>query len=161
VLVLDGVFDGDDVLAAARVDQVEQCGQRRGFAAARGTGHQQQPVLAFRQAAQHRRQVQGFERRDPRRQQPYAGRQGAALVVYVGAASRRLAAYEAEIHRAPLLQLLVLPRREQRQHHGAQVLGRQGGRGMRRRPGAVHAHRGGRAADQQQVGSVQARRGVQ
>ena len=82
---LDRVFDGDDVIAAMGVDQVDQRGERGAFAAARRPGDQHQALPRFGQPAQDRRQMQRFERRDLFRQQPEAARDGAALVVDVGA----------------------------------------------------------------------------
>ena len=56
--VLDGVLDGQDVVGAVLVDVVDHRGQRRGLAAARGAGDQDQAAGLVRQFLQNRRQAQ-------------------------------------------------------------------------------------------------------
>ena len=55
VLVLDRIFDGNDVVAPLGVDQVDQGGQRGSLAAAGRPGHQHQAVAALGQPRQRRR----------------------------------------------------------------------------------------------------------
>ena len=133
VLVLDRVFDGHHVRRAAGVDEVDERGQGGGLAAAGGAGHQHQPLPALGQFGERGRQVQRFERRNARGQQPDAGRQRAALVMDVDAEAAEAFAHEAQVHRLLLLQLLQLPRLEQRQHQAAHVVGFER-RARRRRP---------------------------
>ena len=99
VLVFDGIFDGDDVRAAARVDQVDHGGERGAFAAAGGAGDQHQALAAFGDAREGGGQMQRFERGNARGQQADAGRQRAALMMDVGAEAAHRIAHEAEIHR--------------------------------------------------------------
>ena len=117
------VFDGHHVRRAPRVHQVDQRRQRGTLAAARRTGHQHQPLPPLRQLRQRQRQMQRFERRNPRRQQPYAGRQRPALVMDVHPEAPQVLAHEAQIHRLLLVQFLELPGFEQRQHQAAHILG--------------------------------------
>ena len=58
---LDGILDGDHVLVAGLVDQVEHGGQGGGLAAAGRPGHQDQPARLLAQLAKHLRQAQLIE----------------------------------------------------------------------------------------------------
>src|SRR2546425_9985123 len=97
VLVLDGIFNGDDMIPAARIDQVDESGQRGTFSAPGGSRHEHQPLAAFGEPGERRRQVERFERRNARWQQPYAGGQGAALVVNVGPETADRVAHKTEV----------------------------------------------------------------
>jgi hypothetical protein len=148
-----GIFDGDDVGAAARVDQIDHGRQRGTLAAAGGAGDQHQALAPVGDAREGGRQVQRFESWNARRQQADAGRQGAALVVDVGAEAAHGIAREAEIHRLLLLQLVVLAGIQQRQDEVAHIVGRERRSGGGRQH-AVHAQGHRSAGDQQQVGCV-------
>jgi hypothetical protein len=147
VLVFDGIFDGDDVGAAARVDQIDHGRERRAFAAAGGPGHQHQALAPVGDAPEGGGQVQRFDGGNACRQEADAGRQGATLVVDVGAEASDGIAREAEIHRFFLLQLIVLAGIQQRQDEVAHILGRKRRSGGRRQR-AVHAHGHRSAGDQ-------------
>ncbi len=125
VHVLDRVLDGDDVIAAMGVDQVHQRGQRRALSAARGAGDQDQALSRLRQAAQDRRQVQRFERRDLFRKQPEAARDGPALIVNVGTEAADAFAAETQIRGSVALQILSLRRSHQREQQTPRFLGAQ------------------------------------
>ena len=60
VLVLDGVFDGDDVVAAAGVDAVDEGGEGGCLAAAGGSGEEDEALAALCEAWRGRGQVQGL-----------------------------------------------------------------------------------------------------
>ena len=45
--ILDGVFDRDDAAGAGGVDALDEAGQRGGFAGARGSNNEQQPLVAL------------------------------------------------------------------------------------------------------------------
>ena len=62
--IFDGVFDRNDLGAAGPVDLIQQGCQRSGFAAAGGSGHQDQALTLGDQIEQDRRQRQCFRRRD-------------------------------------------------------------------------------------------------
>ena len=53
---LDGVFDGDDVVAAVLVGVIHHGGQRRGFAGAGRAGDDDQAAVEHGKLLQHRRQ---------------------------------------------------------------------------------------------------------
>ena len=115
VLVLDRVFDGDDVPRLGAIDLADQRRQRRRFAGACRSADQHQPALRLHQLRQRRRQAQLRQRRDLRRQRADRGGQRAALAVHVHAEAPRAAvivgcaAREAqrEVGRAVGLQLLA------------------------------------------------------
>ena len=54
MLVLDGIFNGDDVIAPPGIDQVKQRRQGRGLAASGRPGEQHQPLPAIHQLGQRR-----------------------------------------------------------------------------------------------------------
>ena len=64
--VLDRVFEGDDVALLGFVDVLDHRGQRAGFTAARGAGHQDDAALRASDFAQLLRQVQILEGRHVR-----------------------------------------------------------------------------------------------
>ena len=123
VLVLDGIFDGDDVVAAAGVDDVDEGGHGGGFAAAGGAGEQDQALLALHKAGEDGREVEGFEGGDLRREETDAGGERAALIVEVGAEAADGAAEEAEVEGAFGFEFLSVGRGEERQEHGAKFVG--------------------------------------
>ena len=59
--VFNGILDGHHVIAAMGVDQVDQRGQGRAFAAAGRSGDQDQPLTGLGESGERRRQVQRFE----------------------------------------------------------------------------------------------------
>ena len=64
MLVLDGIFDDDDVARFAAVDVVDQGGHGRGLAGARGAPDEHQAALQVGQGFDGRGKVQLPERRD-------------------------------------------------------------------------------------------------
>ena len=104
--------------------------------------------------------MQRFERRNLRRQQPDAGGERLPLVMDVDAEAAQVLAHEAQVHRFLLLQLLQLPRLEQRQHQAADILGLERRAGGRRQRAVDPQHRR-RRSDQQDVGGVARRGGMQ
>ena len=68
--VLDGAFDGDDVLDFTEVDFLQQRGERRGLARASRARDENQPVAPLDEAVQRGVKVEPFERRVKGRQQP-------------------------------------------------------------------------------------------
>ena len=54
---LNRILNGDHMIVAIGVDQIEQGGQRRTFTASRGSRHQNQSLPSFRQPAKEWRQV--------------------------------------------------------------------------------------------------------
>ena len=69
--VLDGAFDGDDVLDFTEVDFLQQRGERRGLARASRARDENQPVAPLDEAVQRGVKVEPFERRVKGRQQPH------------------------------------------------------------------------------------------
>ena len=63
---LDRVLDGQDVLGACLVDQVDDRRERRRLARSGRAGHQHDAVLQRGHVGEHRRQVQLRQRRNPR-----------------------------------------------------------------------------------------------
>ena len=148
---LDRIFDGDDVIAAVGVDQVDQRGQRGAFSATGGAGDQHQALAGFGQLAQAGGEVQGFESGDFFRKQPEAARDGPALIVNVGAEAADAFAAETQIRGSVALQILGLGRSHQREQQMPRFLGAQ----RRTRGGGEHAsdaqrHRS--PGDQQEIG---------
>ena len=122
----DGIFDGHHVIVAIRVDQVDQRGQRRAFAAAGGSGDQHQSLTRLGESTKRRRQVQRFERRDFFGQQADAAGHGAALVMDIRAKTSDALAAEAQIHGLGALQFAALRLRKQGQQKIASFLCGQG-----------------------------------
>ena len=87
---LDRVLDGDDVVGARLVDQVDDRRQRRGLAGAGRAGDQHDTVLQRGDLGEPRRQLQLLERRDVRRNHPHDDREAAALPEHVDAEPRAL-----------------------------------------------------------------------
>ena len=85
--VLDGVLDGQDMLGAALVDMLDHRRQRRGFAAAGGTGDQDQTARLVRHLLQHGGQPQLRQRGDMVVEQAQGGSQLILLHKHVGAAA--------------------------------------------------------------------------
>ncbi len=117
------VFNGHHVIATMRIHQIHQRGQRRTFAAAGGSRHQNQSLPRFRQTVQQRRQVQRFQRRDTLRQQPETPGQCSPLIMDIGPKAADALPLEAQVHRPVALQFLRLRRSQQRQQQTARVLG--------------------------------------
>jgi hypothetical protein len=123
VLVLDGIFDGDDVVAAAGVDDVDERGHGGGLAASGGAGEQDEALFALHEAGQDGRQVEGFDGGDLGWEEADAGGEGAALVVEVGAEAADGAADEAEIEGAVRFEFIGLRGSEEREKCGAKLFG--------------------------------------
>ena len=104
-LIFDRVFDGDDVIAAPGVDQVEQRCEGRGLPTSGGTREQRETLPSFGQLGKRRGQVQRFERWNLRGQQTNAGRQRSALMVEVGSEPPDRTALETKIQRLVGFQL--------------------------------------------------------
>ena len=153
--VLDGIFDGHDVIVTRVVDQIDQRGERGAFPASGRSRDQNQTLAGFRKTPQSRRQVQRFERRNFFRQQADAARDGAALVVNVGAETPDAVAAEAEVDGLVAAEFLRLRGGHQRQQQIARSFGgeRRTG-GMRKRAADAQCH--GDIGDQQQIGSAEA-----
>ena len=158
--IFDGIFDGHNVIVALGVDQVQQRGERGAFAAAGGSGDQDQTLPRFGEAAQRGRKMQRFERRNFFGQQADAAGERSALMMDVGAKASDAVAGKAQIDGFVLLQILVLLGSEQRQQQATRVFRCQRGAGGRRQS-AVYAQRNRDARDQQDVGSALARREYQ
>ena len=53
---LDGIFDGDDVLAAVAIDRIDHARHRRGLTLTGAAGDENQTLAALRERLDHRRQ---------------------------------------------------------------------------------------------------------
>ena len=126
VLVLDGVFDGDDVLSTAAVDEVEERGDGGGFAGAGGAGEEDEALAALGKFGEDRREVQGFGGGDLGGEQADAGGEGSALVVDVGAEAAGGLADEAEVEGLGVFKLFGLGGGEEREEKVADVVWREG-----------------------------------
>ena len=105
---LDGIFDGHHMVAPIGVDQVDQRSQGRALAASGGSGDQDESLAGLRELPEGRRQVQRFERGNFFGKQTDAARDGAALVMDVGAESPDAFAAEAQVDRLGALQFVAL-----------------------------------------------------
>ena len=115
VYEFDGIFDGHHMIAAMRVNQVDQRGQRRALAAARGPCDQDQALARLGESAERRGQMQRFERRDFFRKQADAARHRSALVMDIGAKAPDALAAETQVDGLGALQFVALRLRKQRQ----------------------------------------------
>ena len=61
VLVLDGIFDGDDVVLAAGVDAIDEGGEGGGFTAAGGSGEKDEALVALGEHGEGGWEMKGFE----------------------------------------------------------------------------------------------------
>ncbi len=120
---LDGIFNGNDMITAVSVDEIDQRGQRGTFAASGGSGDQDQALPHFGQAAQAGRQMERFERRDFFGKHAKAAGDGASLVVDVGAETANAFAAETEVGGFGALQFLRLSLSQQGQQELAGVIG--------------------------------------
>ena len=100
----DGILDGHHMIAAMRVDQVDQRGQRRALAAAGGSGDQHQSLARLRESAQRRGQMQRFDRGDFFGKQTDAAGHCAALVMDIRAKTSDALAAETQVHGLGALQ---------------------------------------------------------
>jgi hypothetical protein len=123
VLVFDGIFDGDDVLATAGVDEVDERGHGGGFAGAGGAGEKDEALAALGEAGEDGREVQGFYGGDLGGKEPDAGGEGASLVVEVDAETAGGGADETEVERAAGFEFGGLVLGEEREDEGAEVFG--------------------------------------
>ena len=160
VLILYRVFDGHHVRRALGIHDIDQRGERRALAAPRRACHQHQPLPALGQLGQRQRQMQRFQRRNARRQQSYAGRQRAALMMDVDTEAPQVLAHETQVHALALLQLLQLRRLQQRENQASHVVRLQHGARSRCQI-AGHAQHRGRSRNQQDVRRAAPRRCVQ
>ncbi len=152
VLVLDGVFDGDDVVAAAGVDVVDEGCHGGCLAAAGGTGEEDEALAALGELGEDGGKVQGVEGGNLGGEEAKAGGEGAALVVDVGAEAGGVAD-EAEVEGAGGFELFGLGVGEERKKEVADVFG---GEGFAAGGGedAVDAEGGGGSGDEEDVGGV-------
>src|SRR3954466_12189077 len=83
VLVLDRVFDGDDVPRVAAVDLLDESGERRRLARARRTAHQDEAAGQPRQPLDARGKAEGREAGRLRGKRPHGGGGATALAMEV------------------------------------------------------------------------------
>ena len=87
---LDRILDGDDVLGARRVDQVDDGRQRRGLARSGRPRHEDDAVLERRDFSDRLRQAELAKRRNPLGNQAHHDGERAALPEDVDAEAREL-----------------------------------------------------------------------
>jgi hypothetical protein len=150
VLVLDWIFDGDDVLGVSSIDGVDQRGERGRLTRTGRAADQHEAASKTRQPFHLGRQIELGERRHARGQHADRRRGTPALMMEVDpeAAERRHA--ERSVRDAALLKL---PRRVRRQHRDDDRLDvftieREIGD---RRQQAVNSHHGRPSGNQQQI----------
>jgi hypothetical protein len=161
VLVFDGVFDGDDVVAAAGVDALDERGHGGGFAASGGAGEEDEALTALGEAGEDGGEIEGFDGGDLRGEETDAGGESAALVVEVGAEAAGGAADETEVERAVGFEFFGLLGGEEREEEIAEVFGGEGFAvglgielGVDLDKGAVDSEGDGGAGDEDDVGGV-------
>ena len=153
VLVLDRIFDRDDVARVPPVDLLDQGGQRRRLARTRRPTDEDQPTRELRQQLDCRRQAKRRQARDPRRQQAHRRRGPAPLAVQVDAEAADAADAKRRVRDPCLAILPPCVRRERRQDRLLDVepIERPFGE---RDDLAVDANRGRRAGHEQEVAAV-------
>jgi hypothetical protein len=119
---LDGVLDGQDVVAPVLVGVVDDGGQRGGLAAARWAGDEHQAFVQHGQVAQAHRQAQLLHAQDFLRNFAEHGGDAPVLHEEIDAVARHAGQFVGEVHIAGLLELLDLGLRGDLVEHGLQVL---------------------------------------
>jgi hypothetical protein len=123
------VFDGQNMTRAVGVAIIDHRRHGGGFARSGGADDQDQPQLFHDDLFQHRRQIQGIERRDVRFDETHHDADGIALLKYIdtkipdGARGTAFAA-PCEIHFTAFFELLGLLRRHQLVGDGAYLFRR-------------------------------------
>jgi hypothetical protein len=97
--------------------------------------------------------MEGFERRDAGGQDADARGEGSALVMNVDAETAERVADEAEVDGLLLVELIELPRLEEREDVGADIVGVQG-RAAGGDQVSIDAEHRGRAGDEKDVGGA-------
>ena len=146
VLVLDGILDRDDVPGVAPVDLLDERGQRRGLAGARGAADEDEAAGQARQCLRPGGQPQRREAGRLRRERAHGRRGPAALPVEVDPEPPDAAHAVRGIGDAGVAVLGAGVRRERRQHRFLDLLARQRRLG-KRGEATVDAHGRRRAGD--------------
>lgn len=108
VVILDRVFDRDDVAVEVTVDVVQHCRQRRRLARARRPGDEEQPARTAAQRLHNRWQADLVEAQNLRRDQSQHHRDVALLAKNRDAEAALVAEREAEVGSALFLQFLLI-----------------------------------------------------
>src|SRR5579862_7836235 len=127
VIIFDGVFDGDDVVGALLVDEVDHRRQRRGFAGAGGADDEHQSARTHADVFDHGRQADLFEREQTIGNLAQDDTDVAAFLKNRHAEAGLVAVGEAEVRAAALAQFLLAALRRHRLHQADGVVGRQSG----------------------------------
>jgi hypothetical protein len=127
VVVLDRVFDRDDVPLEVHVDVVDHRRQRGRLAGPRRSGHEQQAPRTVAEVARDLREPDLVEAQQPVRDEAERHARPALLVEDAHAKPRLVAEPVGEVGAALLLELLEVPGRRDLLHQGHGVVGLENG----------------------------------
>ena len=150
VLVLDRVLDRDDVPGVALVDLLDEGGERRRLAGARGASDQHEAARQPRQRLGSGRKAQRGEARRPGGERPDGGRRAAPLAVEVDPEPAEPRDLVGTVGDLALLETGAHRRVQRRQNGLVDLLARRAA--LPAGPhGAVHPDRRGRSGNEEQV----------
>ena len=158
---LDGVLDGDDVLAALRVDVVDHRGEGGGLARAGGPRAQDQPALLLGDLLEHHREAQLADGHDLDGDDAEHEAHRAALLEDVAAEAAEAGDGVGDVDLEVLLELLLLAVAHDGERHGDGVLLHEALGLHQRDELAVDAQDGVRPDLQVEVGGLALRRHLQ
>src|ERR1035437_6246957 len=104
MFIFNGVFNSDDVISTARVDQVNKRRKGRSLSATCRTGEEDKTLTALGKWGQDGGKMERIERRDLRWKQADCGSQTTPLIMNVGSKSADIGAHETKIDGPNLVQ---------------------------------------------------------
>ena len=150
----DGIFDGNQMVRAARVDAVDHRRQGRGFTRAGGPGHQHQAALLFANSVDHWRKIQFVGGANLGGNNAQNHTHIAALLKYVDAEAPQPSHPVRHIQFGGLFKFLLLAIGHHAERHGQHFFGSYARHVGDRHERAIHAQIGVVSDFQVQVGGL-------
>ena len=150
----DGVFDGDDVIGARRIDPVDHRRERRGFARTGGSGDEDQSALLFADALDDAREIEFLDRANLGGNDAQHHADVAALLEHVDAEAAQARDAVGHVQLRRLLEFLLLAVGHHAERHGEHFFRSDARNIGERRERAVHAQTGMVSDFQMEIGRL-------